>query len=152
MTLRPALPEDTPALAALHAASFVAPWGAQEIADLLAGPGGFGLVIEAANGSPAGFILCRVVVGEAEVLTLAVAPETRGQGLGRVLMQAALGLARTAGAETMFLEVAADNAPALALYRGLGFERIGLRPGYYAHGGRGPIDALVYRLSLNAPT
>ena len=151
MTLRPALTEDAPALAALHAASFPAPWGGAEIADLMAGPGGFGLVVEM-DGAPAGFILCRALVGESEVLTLAVAPEVRGQGLGRVLMQAALGLACNAGAETMFLEVAADNVAALALYRSLGFERIGLRPGYYAHGKDGPVDALVYRLSLNAPT
>jgi ribosomal-protein-alanine N-acetyltransferase len=64
-------------------------------------------------------------------------------------MSAALGLARTAGAETLFLEVAADNAPAIALYERLDFERIGLRPGYYAHGDHGPVDALVYRLGLN---
>ena len=147
MTLRPALTADAPRLAALHAASFAAGWDAGEIADLLTGPGGFGLVVEA-GGEPCGFILCRAVAGEAEVLTLAVAPEARGQGLGLGLMSAALGLARAAGAETLFLEVAADNAPAVALYQRLNFERIGLRPGYYARGDGGPVDALVYRLRL----
>ena len=81
---------------------------------------------------------------------LAVEPDLRGQGLGKALLQAALGLAHAAGAEAMFLEVAADNAPAVALYEHAGFERVGLRRGYYANAGGSPIDALVYRRALNS--
>ncbi len=148
MTLRPAAVHDAQALAELHARCFPAPWDAGEISDLLVGPGGFGLVIEA--GSVAGFILCRALVGEAEVLTLAVEPELRGQGLGQALLLAALGVAENAGAEAMFLEVAADNGRAIALYEGAGFHQVGLRRGYYANHGGGAVDALVYRRPLNS--
>ena len=148
MSLRSASRVDVPALAALHAQCFTAPWSAGEIGDLLDGPGGFALMIDSPG--PAGFILCRALVGEAEVLTLAVAPAVRGQGLGKALLQAALGLAYGAGAEAMFLEVAADNAPAIGLYEQTGFEQVGLRRGYYANQGGSPVDALVYRRALNS--
>ncbi len=148
MILRPAVLNDAAELAGLHASAFAAAWCASEIGELLLGPGGFGLVAEE-EGEARGFILCRTVVGEAEVLTLAVRPAARRQGLAKALMLSALTLARTVGAEVMFLEVAADNAAGVALYQGLGFERIGLRPGYYAGGGAAPVDALVYRLALS---
>jgi ribosomal-protein-alanine N-acetyltransferase len=90
-----------------------------------------------------GFVLARVAGGEAEILTLAVAPAARGGGLGRSLLQAAINKARALQARTMFLEVGTDNPAALALYAGLGFARVGMRKGYY--NGR---DAAVLRLSL----
>ena len=77
-------------------------------------------------------------------------PAARRGGLARGLMLAALQLAAAVGAEAMFLEVAADNDAAIGLYRGLGFERIGLRPGYYPRKGDKPVDGLVYRLRLGA--
>lgn len=149
MRLRPAEAKDAAAMARLHRESFAAAWGEDEIADLLAGPGGFALMVEQESVA-SGFILGRAVAGEAEVLTLAVRPQSRGRGLGQALMQAALGLARAGGSGEMFLEVAADNPAAIALYEKLGFARIGLRPGYYAQGGERPVDALVYRLDLAA--
>lgn len=149
MSLRPAAGPDAEAMAALHAQSFAAAWSAGEIGALLGGPGGYGLVIPADEGPAlAGFILCRMLAGEAEVLTLAVDPGARRRGLGGVLLRAALDLAATAGGEAMFLEVAADNAPAIALYRRAGFAPVGLRRGYYARKGGPAVDALVYRLGL----
>jgi len=85
-----------------------------------------------------------VAAGEAEILTLAVAPPARGQGLGRRLLLAAIAHARVLGADTMFLEVGADNPAALALYARLGFAKVGDRKGYYQ--GR---DAFVLRLPLD---
>ena len=151
MRLRPASAEDQAALAALHAACFgAAAWPAGEIADLLTAPGGYGVAAESAPDQPAaGFILCRAIVNEAEVLTLAVAPTHRRSGLGRALLAAAAGLAHGAGVQAMFLEVAADNDAAIALYHAVGFDRVGLRRGYYAKGRPVPIDAYVYRRALN---
>ena len=127
----------TYALAALHAACFPDPWDAAAISALLVTPGTFAYAHED------GFVLARAAAGEAEILTLAVAPAARGQGLGRALLQAAIIRAQELGAEAMFLEVGADNPHALALYAGLGFAKVGMRKGYYS--GR---DALVLRLPL----
>jgi ribosomal-protein-alanine N-acetyltransferase len=104
---------------------------------MLATPGTFAF----AHGD--GFVLARVAADEAEIVTLAVRPAARGRGLGRALLQAAIDKARSLGADTMFLEVGADNPQALALYAGLGFAKVGARKAYYD--GR---DALVLRLPL----
>ncbi|MGA0603334.1 GNAT family N-acetyltransferase [Caulobacter sp. KR2-114] len=150
-TLRPAGAGLAVAMAATHALAFDAPWRAGEIADLLAAPGAFALAIgdgDDAGDDLAGFILCRAIAGEAEVLTLAVAPAMRRQGLARALLEAAILTAAAGGAEAMFLEVAEDNAAAIGLYAGAGFARVGLRRGYY-DGPAGRRDALVLRRDLN---
>ena len=136
---------DAPALAALHARAFDAPWSAEAFAELLGGPGVVGLMTED------GLALIRTVAGEAELLTIAVAPEARGRGVGRALLNAALEVAALAGAEVIHLEVAADNAAALALYAGARFERAGLRRGYYARTPGPRRDAVLLRRTLNTP-
>lgn len=150
MTLEPVQAADAPALAAIHARAFDHGWGAGEIAALIASPGGFGLCVRS-DGEILGFVLARAIAGEAEILTLAVDPDRRRRGLARGLMAAATAAAQAAGAEAMFLEVAADNAAAIALYRAGGFTQIGSRPGYYRRG-EGAADALVMRRDLNRPT
>jgi len=137
---------DAAALADAHATAFDEPWRAEEFEDLLQGPGVFGFL--ATDGRPRGMVLCRVVADEMEVLTLAVDPQARRQGLGTALATAALGAGRQAGATAAFLEVAVDNAAATALYAALGFRREGMRRGYYDRGAAGTVDALVMRLDL----
>jgi ribosomal-protein-alanine N-acetyltransferase len=127
---------DLPSLAELHARSFPEAWDERALADLLATPGCFGLLA----GSEQGFILIRTVADEAEILTICVAEKARGSGIGGVLLRAAAAKAAEAGAQTMFLEVVADNAPAKALYNRHGFAAVGTRHAYYQ--GR---DALIMR-------
>ena len=132
MTLRFATPAEAPALAALHATAFPPgeAWDAAAFVALLGMAGVFGLVAEA----EAGLVLARVTADEAEILTLAVAPAHRRQGLGDALVETAVLHAAALGAGRMFLEVAEGNASALALYRGLGFAAAGRRPDYYGPG------------------
>ncbi|WP_096785085.1 GNAT family N-acetyltransferase [Rhodobacter sp. CZR27] len=127
------------ALAALHGRVFLTPrpWSEAEFTDLLADPTVF-LLAEAQ-----GFLLGRAVAGEAEILTLAVAPEARRQGLGARLVQAFLSEAAARAADHAFLEVAADNVAALALYRGAGFAEAGRRRGYFVTREGTRLDALV---------
>jgi [ribosomal protein S18]-alanine N-acetyltransferase len=148
MILEPIGAEDAAALAAVHGRSFEPGWSAADIAALLHAPGGFGLAVREAEQID-GFLIGRAIAGEAEVLTLAVDPAMRRRGLARGLLEAALAAARAAGAEAMFLEVAADNTAAVALYAGAGFTRVGARPGYYRRPS-GAIDALVMRRDLNS--
>lgn len=129
------------ALATLHARCFDAaprPWSADEFADLLESFGAFLLT------QPGGFLLGRVIADEAELLTLAVAPDHRRAGLGRTLTTAFAATSSERGARTAFLEVAAANDPARALYSRLGWHEAGRRRNYYGAG----IDAVVLRLAL----
>jgi ribosomal-protein-alanine N-acetyltransferase len=133
---------DAEALAVLHAGAFERPWGTSEFSSLLAAPGAYGLIADGA-----GFILCWVQADEAEILAFGVLPAQRRAGLGSALLSQALSTAVARGARRVLLEVATDNSGALALYRGFGFEQVGLRPGYYA-GPNGRADAVVMALSL----
>lgn len=150
MILDPVQSADAPALAGVHALAFDHGWGADEIAELIASPGGFGLQVRR-DGATLGFILARAIAGEAEILTLAVDPAARRQGLARALTTAAMAAAEAAGAEAMFLEVAADNPAAIGLYQATGFAQVGLRPRYYPRGNL-TVDALVMRRDLNRVT
>jgi len=145
ISIHPIGAEAAALLAALHRASFPASqaWGEAAIARMLGLPGHFCLI--AVNGAaPEGFVLGRVQADEAEILTLAVLPEARRKGLGRALLDGLLTEAALRGALEVFLEVAADNAPAKALYAHAGAAEVGRRPRYYADG----TDALVFRITL----
>jgi ribosomal-protein-alanine N-acetyltransferase len=126
-------------MAALHARCFTAPppWSALAFAQLQASPGIFTL------GDAHGFVMARALAGEAEVLTLAIAPEARRAGLARRLMTAFHLHAQKAGAEAAFLEVAIDNTPAITLYLSLGYAQVGTRRGYFKTAEGLALDGLV---------
>lgn len=146
-SVRPATAAELPALAALHAQAFPhEPWDAAALAGMLATPGTTALTAAAGGGDLAGFILLRVVLDEAEVLTICVSESARRRGLGAALLQAARDAATAGGAAALYLEAAADNVSALALYRSAGFAEAGRRRGYYRRGAE-KIDALVMRLA-----
>ena len=142
--------DDAPEMARVHAASFDTPWGAGDIRALLTGPGDFGfLVRDPAHQAIVAFILARLAADEAEVQTLAVDPAHRRRGLGQGLVDAVALHAVSAGANSLFLEVASDNAAALSLYSRAGFAEVGRRPAYYRRRD-GAADALVLRRDLNS--
>ena len=149
--VRPLAAERLAEAAALPALFFGTPWDEPTLARLLAMPGTFALAVaDAGEGTPlSGFVLVRIAAADAEILTLAVAPPRRGQGRGRRLVEAAAAMALAGGATALFLEVAEDNEPALALYRHLGFREVGARPGYYARG-ETRVAARVLKLDLGA--
>lgn len=138
---------DAAHLARIHAACFTnpRPWTAAEIAGLLDMSGTF--LAEVAQG----FVLGRVVLDEAELLTIAVAPQARRQGIGAALLAAFEARARAAGAARAFLEVAADNPAATALYTGAGWQPCGRRKGYYRDGPGRPVDALLLQRTFAQP-
>ncbi|CCG07773.1 GNAT family N-acetyltransferase [Pararhodospirillum photometricum] len=132
-------------LAVLHEAAFAPrrerPWSAGEIRDLLLLPGVSALL--AGQDPPLGMVMVQVTAGEAEILTLAVDPEARRCGVGGLMLDHALRLARHQGALTMLLEVAEDNPPALALYNSRDFTPRGRRPRYYSRDDGSTADALI---------
>lgn len=138
------------ALAALHSRCFRTPppWSAADFEGFMADPLAF-LLVE----GDAGFLVGRAVAGEAELLTLAVAPETRRRGLGRKLVSRFLYQARLRQADRAFLEVSVQNPAAIALYESAGFAPVGRRPGYCRTPEGTAIDALILARDLpSAPS
>ena len=104
--------------------------------------------LDPVSGRLRGFVLSRLAADEAEILTIAVDAAHQGRGVGRALLSENLRQVATAGAKALFLEVANDNAPALALYDRFGFVRVGERAGYYRRADGTGASALVMRKSL----
>lgn len=150
--LHPLRAVDLDRVAHLHRESFEPMgepgWTRQDIAGLLASPGVAGFLVTETT-FDVGMAICRVVADEAELLTLAVDPGHRRRGAARLLLDAVVEKARSGGAESLFLEVGADNPGARALYDSLGFAVVGRRAGYYVRQGRPNADAFVLRLNLN---
>lgn len=134
-------------LGELHARCVDRPWSAGDFADLLDMPGSLALV--AGTPDPVGFILLRQVADEAEVILIAVEPAARRQGVARCLLQE--GTSALDGVAELFLEVATDNAAAIALYERAGFAPVGLRRGYYTGADGTRTDALIMRKAPALP-
>ena len=139
--------DDAAIAAGLHSGAFARAWSDDEFVSLITQPAVYGfLALDPARprNQAAGFVLAREAAGEAEILSICVAARARGSGLGWRLMQEAI--ARDAG--EMFLEVDETNAPALALYRKLGFDKVGERRAYYDHADAPRTAAFVMRRQL----
>ncbi len=131
-------------MAAIYAAAFPngRAWSAAEISDMLASRLTFAIK------GDVGFALGRVVADEAELLTIAVAPDHQGQGLGLILLDQFEAESKTRGACWAILEVAQDNAAALALYQRAGYEICGERPSYYSRPDGEQITASLMKKAL----
>jgi ribosomal-protein-alanine N-acetyltransferase len=146
-TISDASAADAAAIAALHAASFHRGWSEEEIEHLLIERNV--VAHRALNGRRlAGFILSRLVAGEAEILSIAVAARERSRGLARRMLDVHLRALAGLGAAAVFLEVGEENEPARRLYARAGFRQVGRREAYYQdRPGRGTA-ALVLRCDL----
>ena len=100
---------------------------------------------ESEDGELLGWAGVLVIGPDAEIMTVGVVPAARRQGIGRRLVADLLDHARERGAKQVFLEVRVDNAAALALYESEGFDRLGVRRGYY---GGGRVDGVTMRRAL----
>jgi ribosomal-protein-alanine N-acetyltransferase len=142
-------PEHATDLARLHASLFEQAWDAASFVRSLSHPGSTAFL--ARIGAPpetVGFILGQLAADEAEILTLGVHNGHQRRGIGRQLVEALGRAAKKAEVRRLHLEVGQSNAAALGLYKGLGFQEVGRRQGYYARAGAPPEDALRLALTL----
>jgi [ribosomal protein S18]-alanine N-acetyltransferase len=123
------------------------PWPPQAIADIIAVAGFFGRIAWE-DGEATGLALAQGLGEECEILALGVVPTRRRSGIGTALLFSTMTEARHRGARRLFLEVAADNIAARALYGAHGFVQIGRRTNYYRRVSC-LVDALVMRLLLS---
>lgn len=131
LTVRPATPDD---LAAVRQLEGVVPATARMLSAELRSPTRRALVAAAGADEVVGLVVTTRGGPEVDLLDLAVAPRWRRHGVGRQLVRSAAGEALAGGAGAMLLEVRPSNAPALALYAGMGFTEVGRRDAYYADG------------------
>ena len=134
----------TPAdLAAIHGSAFIQDrgWSAPEFTDLLTAPYTKLFVHKQ------GFALTRTIAGESELLTIAVDPEHQRKGIAQTLLSKWLSAIQSV-ADTAFLEVAADNYAARALYGTFHFRQMAIRPAYYQRKNAPSVDALILRRDL----
>ena len=128
-------------IAQLEKRCFTDPWSEKSIASELENPLALWLVA-VDGGQLIGYVGSQTVLGETDMMNLAVAPEARRQGTGRALVLALVDALTEKGSHSLMLEVRVSNTPARTLYESLGFSQVGRRPKYYVNPKE---DALILR-------
>lgn len=129
------------AVAGLEKICFLDPWSEKSVASELDNPLSYWLVWEE-NGQVLGYVGSQTVLGETDMMNVAVHPDARRRGIAEALILALVDGLREKESHCLTLEVRASNAPAIGLYEKLGFAQIGRRKNYY----RNPKeDALILR-------
>lgn len=130
-----------PQIAQLERRCFSDPWSENSIRSELTGR--LSLWVVALDGDTvAGYIGSQSVLGESDMMNVAVAPEYRRRGIAQALILELIRRLSQQGNRSLMLEVRASNTPAITLYHKLGFAQVGRRPNYY----RNPKeDALILR-------
>lgn len=137
--------EDLGEVLAIERRAYLHPWSHANFTDSLAA--GYCAWTCRLHEELLGYAVMMLVLDEAHLLNLTVAPQWQRRGYGTLIMEHLFDVARSHGARNMFLEVRPSNAAALTLYAKLGFQVTGRRRGYYpAVGGRE--DAVLMALTL----
>ena len=143
--LRPMSVSDLDTIMAIERVNFPFPWTEGNFKDSM-NSGYLCLVMEQAK-QVMGYAVLMMVLDEAHLLNISVAQSHQGQGWGRYLLVQMMEMGREKGGLNMFLEVRPSNHSALGLYESMGFNEMGVRPGYYpAHNGRE--DAVLMGMAL----
>ncbi|MFW6092478.1 MAG: ribosomal protein S18-alanine N-acetyltransferase [Pseudomonadota bacterium] len=145
IAFRPMEPGDLPRVMENEVRSYHYPWTRGNFSDCLAA--GYDCWVSLLDDRVIGHGILSVAVGEAHLLNVCVVRDHQGRGFGRDLAVHLLERARARAARTVFLEVRPSNVVALALYRSLGFNEIGIRKDYYP-AQSGHEDAQVMALDL----
>lgn len=145
VVIEPLRLRDAEATRLLGVASFPSPTEQPDFADELERPVTRCLIAkDRATGAVVGYALGWLLLGELEVVSIAVAADQKRRGIGRLLLDHLLELARYESAMRVFLEVRPSNGAAIALYQARGFEAVGRRRAYYRDGE----DAITMALDL----
>ena len=142
LSVRPMAAADTAACAAIAAAD-AEPWTESQLLSELQSPAA--RLFTAEGEGVLGFAVFQLAAGGGVYVEGVEAGLARRKGVGAALLAGALAALKAEGADQCFLEVRAANAPAIALYRRLGFAAAGVRRGFYRDP---PDDAVVMTLTL----
>jgi ribosomal-protein-alanine acetyltransferase len=141
------LPADIAAVAEIERVSFSDPWSEDSFRSMLDNPHTLFLVARHPERGVVGYTAGVGVREDGEILNVAVSPESRGQGVGALLLDAAIEELSGRNVTRLYLEVRESNAAAIALYQSRGFRQLTSRRNYY----RRPVEnALVLALEIVA--
>jgi [ribosomal protein S18]-alanine N-acetyltransferase len=127
--------DDLDAVIQIETVNFPFPWTAGNFKDSI-NSGHICLVLEI-DQTLVGYAILMMVLDEAHLLNISVSAAWKGKGWGRYLLNHTMQISREKGGLNMFLEVRPSNVSAITLYESIGFNEMGVRPGYYpAHNGR----------------
>jgi len=132
-------------IAGIEQTSYAFPWSDGIFRDCI--KAGYFCRVAEVRRDVVGYAIMSLGAGEAHVLNVCVRMDYRDHGIGRYLMQLLFEQARGASCRDVFLEVRTSNPSAIHLYEALGFQRVGVRKGYY-QASRGREDAWVYKLTV----
>ena len=132
ITVRPMVMTDVDGVMAVEHDSFLTPWSRSAFEEELAQNRLARYIVAEDNGAIVGYAGTWLVINEAHVTNVAVSSQRRREGIGRLLMQNLMELARENGMESMTLEVRVSNAAARHLYEQMGFVETGIRKNYYS--------------------
>lgn len=156
MLIREMTLQDVSAVAAIEKMCFSLPWSEQSLIDSVKREDTMFLVCEEfdeknsddtgdVNSNIAGYIGMYLSFDEGDITNVAVSPAHRKKGYGEALVSKAKELAREKQLEMILLEVRVSNAPAISLYKKMGFEELGIRKNFYEH----PVeDAIIMKCPL----
>ena len=130
---------------ALDRETFFDPWNETTWRHELANPIASWYLVLDPEGAAQGYAGLWNVAGEGQVLRVAVRPEARCRGYGRLLTETLVQRAWDTGCTAVTLEVREGNKPAQAVYRRCGFTGAGVRPHYYANNDEGALIMWLYR-------
>ena len=130
--VRPMVMTDVDGVMAVEHDSFLTPWSRSAFEEELAQNRLARYIVAEENGAIVGYAGTWLVINEAHVTNVAVSSQRRREGIGRLLMQKLMELARDNDMESMTLEVRVSNAAARHLYQQLGFVEAGIRKNYYS--------------------
>ena len=135
------MPEHIGDVAQLEALCFSCPWSENAISGELTNPLSL-WIVAVDDGCVAGYVGSQSVMGEADMMNIAVSPAYRRRGIAESLVNVLIEQLKTNDVYCLTLEVRASNAPAIALYQKIGFVQVGRRPNYYTAPKE---DALILR-------
>lgn len=124
--IRKMTPSDLNEVKAIEDLSFPDPWTREQLLSEMGH-----IAFTALEQQVSGYLFARRILDEVEILSLAVRPDSRKRGIGRLLLSELRQFAVNEGIKALFLEVRISNTPAIRLYESAGFKRMGIRKKYY---------------------
>jgi ribosomal-protein-alanine N-acetyltransferase len=123
--------DDVGTVAEIEKDAFTSPWRPETFRALVDRPGVLIRVVELPKRGVVAYAVLWLAVDQGELANIAVAEDQRGRGLGRMLLDSVLDLARDCGVRSLFLEVRESNERAARMYAARGFREVGRRRAYY---------------------